>query len=177
VVEIRAIGARDLEKIWQIDSSDESEAIYLQRGTELELVPRHHHAMRQTASSWAGEIGLWIGFVNDGGSAFGAFEDEKLVGFSVLKARLTPEVTQLAGLYVDRGSRGAGVGRALVERSVTVAKESGAESVYVSATRAQATVAFYLGLGFLPVPVPNLHLYELEPFDIHMSLDLGDVPS
>jgi ribosomal protein S18 acetylase RimI-like enzyme len=107
-----------------------------------------------------------------GGSAFGAFDDKRILGFSVLRTGLDDETAQLAGLYVDRAWRRRGLGRTLVSYAVESARNSGALRLYVSSSRYESAVDFYLSLGFRPIQTPDQRLFEMEPYDIHMSMSI-----
>jgi ribosomal protein S18 acetylase RimI-like enzyme len=173
VPEILPITADDLNRVHEIDVSEETAAIYRQAGSHLERVTEAHNRPWRSADEWAGEVSLWQSFVRDGGSAFGALDRGKLLGFSVMRLGLESDRAQLAGLYVDRARRRNGVGAALVDAVIGSAVEAGATSLYVSSSRYESAVAFYLRLGFEPLPEPDPGLFALEPMDIHMSLDLS----
>jgi GNAT superfamily N-acetyltransferase len=174
---VRAISALELDRIHEVDVSEEGLAIFLQVGSRLERAELTHSRPRLTEEDWSEEKLLWQGFVREGGCAFGALGalgalEGDLVGFAVMRARLTEDTDQLAALYVDRRVRRTGVGSMLVERVVEVARTGGARKLYVSATRSESAVLFYLDQGFAPVAEPHPDLFDLEPKDIHMSLAL-----
>jgi GNAT superfamily N-acetyltransferase len=66
---------------------------------------------------------------NDG-MLIGAWHGERLVGYACLYWHFTSlvpaETVLMNDLYVDEGSRGQGIGRALIEASAKVARERGA---------------------------------------------------
>ena len=112
--EFSPIAAEVLGRIHEIDVSGETDEIYVQRGTVLEPRAEKHARPWYTAEEWSEEVALWEGYVRSGGTAFGAFEDNRFLGFSVLRIHLDQQTAQLAGLYVDLGWRRHGLGRALV---------------------------------------------------------------
>lgn len=169
---VRAITAAELGAIHEIDVSEEGMTIFVQHGTHLESTTHAHARPWLTEQDWAPGVREWQGFVRSGGHAFGAFDDDKLIGFAVLRERLTADTDQLAALYVDRLSRRNGVASELVGWVVDKAREGGARNLYVSATRSEPAVLFYLDRGFTPLAEPHPALFELEPKDIHMSLAL-----
>jgi GNAT superfamily N-acetyltransferase len=175
VQSIRAITAAELGTIHQIDVSEEGTTIFVQHGTHLETTIHAHARPWLTEQDWAPGVRVWHGFVRAGGHAFGAFDDDKLIGFAVLRARLTEDTDQLAALYVDRLFRRSGVATGLVGRVVETARDGGARILYVSAARSEPAVLFYLDRGFTPLAEPHPELFELEPKDIHMSMALGSV--
>jgi ribosomal protein S18 acetylase RimI-like enzyme len=172
VPDIVPISAEDLHRVHEIDISEETEAIYVQVGSRLERVAEAHNRTRRPAEEWSEEVRLWQSFVRSGGGAFGVLDAGSLLGFSVLRAGLGPTTSQLAGLYVDRAWRRRGLGTALVGAAVKAARDGGATNLYVSASRYESAVTFYLGLGFEPLAHPHPELLALEPTDLHMSLEI-----
>jgi GNAT superfamily N-acetyltransferase len=65
------------------------------------------------------------------------------------------------------------VASALLEQVVSLARENGALSLYVSAAPSEVAVSFYLDRGFAPVAEPNPQLFELEPEDVHMNMAIA----
>jgi GNAT superfamily N-acetyltransferase len=173
VNQIRTITSDELARVHEIDVSEESNAIFVQRGTHLKQVVHARNRAWLSEQDWAPGVRVLQAFVHAGGSAFGAFDDDRLIGFAVLRTRLTADTDQLASLYIDKAFRRQGVARGLVERVVDQAVDSGALNLYVSAAPSLAAVSFYLDCGFTPVAEPHPELFELEPEDIHMSMVLS----
>lgn len=171
--QIRTITSDELARVHEVDVSEEGNAVFVQHGTRLEQVVRAHNRAWLSEQDWSPGVRVWQAFVHAGGTAFGAFDDDKLIGFAVLRTRLTADTDQLASLYIDRAFRRQGVARGLVDRVVDQAVDSGALNLYVSAARSVAAVSFYLDCGFTPVAEPHPELFELEPKDIHMSMVLS----
>jgi GNAT superfamily N-acetyltransferase len=169
VPQVRAITAEELDRIPEVDVSEEGAGTYVQHGSDLERVARPHRRSVRSAEEWSPDILRWQGFVRSGGAAFGAFEAGALVGFAVLRVGLTDDSAQLASLYVDREWRRHGLASQLVEAVVDSARASGARDLYVSAAPSDSAVPFYLSRGFEPLREPHQELFELEPDDIHMS--------
>jgi predicted N-acetyltransferase YhbS len=105
--------------------------------------------------------------------AIGGFDGEGLVAIGILTPDIRPAMAQLAFLHVSRLCRRRGIGAAITRRLLEHANALGAERVYVSAVPSQSAVGFYRTLGFRLVAEPLPELYELEPEDIHMVLELG----
>jgi GNAT superfamily N-acetyltransferase len=160
--------ADELSRLPELDVSEEGTAVYVQRGTRVDLVRRGHRRPPRSAEAWEPEVRLWQGFVRDGGAAFGAFDGDRLIGVAVLRLGLAKDTAQLAGLYIDRAWRRHGVATALVDDVAGVARAAGAAWLYVSAAPSGSAVGFYLSRGFEPTAEPDPELLELEPEDIHM---------
>jgi predicted N-acetyltransferase YhbS len=70
---------------------------------------------------------------------------------------------------VTKPWRRYGIGCALTNEVIRLARIEGAPRLYVSATPTRGTVDFYMRQGFVPVATPNERLFALEPDDIHMQ--------
>lgn len=104
-----------------------------------------------------------------GGTLFGAFDGETLVGFAIYRPNLSADTAQFAYLYVSKNYRNQGIGSLLTKKVIDLAKEDGARRLYVSATPSAPTVDFYRSHGFEVTRELDQRLYEREPDDIHMD--------
>ena len=163
----------ELGLMHEVDVSEEGSAIFRQHGALIEKIARAHQRAWLTEDDWSPSVRRWQEFVRAGGSAFGAFHAGRLIGVAVLRTRLTSDTDQLAALYIDRSFRRRGVASELVRCVIDLARESGALNLYVSAAPSEAAVSFYLDCGFTPVAEPHPELFEFEPDDIHMSMELS----
>ena len=59
---------------------------------------------------------------------------------------------------------------------ITAAQDNGALRMYVSAVPSGSALGFYHSQGFKVTPRPLGELYELEPEDIHMVMELPGRP-
>ncbi|MGD2157190.1 MAG: GNAT family N-acetyltransferase [Anaerolineales bacterium] len=107
------------------------------------------------------------------GISIGAFDHDRLVGIGVLTPNLRPGMAQLAYLYVSAPYRRMGIATELACQLIRHARKQGANRVYVSATPSESAVDFYRSIGFDLIDEPLPELFELEPEDIHMVLELG----
>jgi len=169
----RELTATELERVVDIDVSEEGSLTFVQDGVHLTARPAAHRRPPRPWAEWEPKVRRWQAFVLDGGVAVGAFEADRLVGVAVLRRGLEPGVDELAALFVDRDWRRRGVATALVESVMTIARDGGARVLYVSSAESDSAVGFYLSQGFRPLAEPNAELWEREPLDIHMARDLG----
>ncbi|MGB2954489.1 MAG: GNAT family N-acetyltransferase [Anaerolineales bacterium] len=102
----------------------------------------------------------------------GAFQNETLVGIGVLTPNIRPGMARLAYLQVSAPCRRKGVASAITRQLLQYARDQGANRIYVSATPSESAVGFYKSFGFDLCAEPLPELYELEPEDIHMVLEL-----
>jgi predicted N-acetyltransferase YhbS len=175
-VRIRKLERHEIRGIWSIDRSEVVEKVYSRVGGELVLRPEHH-----TVRGWpAGEPErygpLLLDCFDRGGTFHGAFEGDTLIGVCVLESRFIGrrrDRLQLKFLHVSRRHRRSGVGCTLFDRAVKRVAELGAHGLYVSATPSENTIGFYLARGCRITDDVDAALFELEPEDIHMELELA----
>jgi putative acetyltransferase len=97
-----------------------------------------------------------------------ATQEGKAVGCVALK-RLPGQACEMKRLYVRPGARGAGTGRALVEASMTRARELGYAVMRLDTLPTMDSArALYLSLGFRPIeryndnPIEGVLFFELS---------------
>lgn len=169
---IREMAVSELDRIAEIDRSERITQQYKSRGGALELIDVDIHAPR-----WGepGEhtvqhlVDSWKPLLDAGGVLLGAFDGDRLVGFAIYQSASPQGPANFAVLHVSRDYRRTGVGGALTEEVVRLARSEGAQRLYVSATPTRATVDFYVKQGFRPLATPDERLFALEPDDIHME--------
>lgn len=110
-----------------------------------------------------------------GGVVIGAFDDDRLVGFSSLESGLFGdkcEYLQLSNLHVSSESRSMSIGKALFGLSAEKAREMGAKKLYMSAHSSEETQAFYKAMGCTEALEYNRRLTDLEPCDCQLEYAL-----
>lgn len=167
----------EISRIGEIDCSEHVTSYYVYKGGKLEKREVDWHVSRWSTDddpehSVQSRIKAWKPLLDNGGTMLGVFEEDKLVGFVIYRPFLTEDTAQLAVLYVSNGYRGRGIGTALTQEVVKLAIGDGARKLYVSATPSVSTVSLYRNLGFELADEVNQELFELEPEDIHMILEL-----
>jgi GNAT superfamily N-acetyltransferase len=176
MITTRTINPDEIDRISEIDRSEEISQEYVRRDGELQLRDAHWSVTRWKEEgsgehSVASKIAAWRPLL-EAGTAFAAFDGEKLVGVAIYHPDLSPGMAQFAVLHVSRPYRRRGLGAALAARVIEAARRDAARQLYVSSSPSRATVEFYQSLGFAPTAHPNRELLELEPEDIHMTMDL-----
>lgn len=172
-MEIRELTRDEIGLIWTIDRAELVESLYsIERG-KLAL-HEERYDMRGWPPGTPERSGpLLLDCLDHGGTCWGAFEGESLVGACVLESRFIGadrDQLELKFLHVSRSQRNTGVGRTLFERAVAKARELGASRLYISATPSQNTIDFYLRRGCRLAEEVDPELYALEPEDIHLEL-------
>jgi GNAT superfamily N-acetyltransferase len=113
--------------------------------TELQLrASLHWDAYREQLLAHPDVVELPLDQIEDGLVRVAELGGE-VVGFAVL-LRSVQGACELDGLFVEPGHMGAGVGRALVEDSMRIARERGASRIEVVAN--PEAVGFYERVGF-----------------------------
>jgi GNAT superfamily N-acetyltransferase len=173
-VTYRRLEWRELARVGDIDRTERIDTLYVQRGAKLETVGGDFsappwHADGGGEHSVAHQIAECERYVEAGGTAIGAFAEERLVGIGIVVPHVRDGIAQLAFLHVSDGHRGAGIGVSLAAELERLARDAGDTRMVVSATPSANTVAFYRGRGFEPTATPLPELLELEPEDVHLE--------
>jgi GNAT superfamily N-acetyltransferase len=168
---LRPLAEGELGRIWGIDRGEVSTHTYIVQERRLRSIPEHIELHGWPREQIATDSLLLAACFQRGGSFFGAFEGDVLVGVAVVDSvwlGSAKDRLQLKYLYVDRRVRGCGVGAALFRQAQAVALARGARELYISATPTARTVDFYLSRGARLAEPPDAALYSLEPDDIHL---------
>lgn len=171
MIVIRQLTREELSRAQEIDVSESGRIIYRYTDGEIHPVAEEWHRLAWNAAEWADTIRKWTDQLK-WDVMLGAFAAETLVGLAALRYRLTESTAQLVSLHVSRQARRQGVATRLTHEIIRLAKEKGAQELYVSATPSESAVGFYLRQGFRPTARVNEELYALEPEDIHMVRQL-----
>ena len=171
MITIRKLQDTELGRLAEIDRTEHVTIGYVYRDGKLEeedvdwRVPRWPRE-----GEWGVEarIEQITAIVQEGGVMIGAFENDLLVGIAGLRYDLTETMAQLTTLFVSKGYRRQGIATALGTEITRLAREAGAQELYVSATPSKSAVGFYRSQGFRLAEKVNEGLFALEPEDIHM---------
>jgi len=165
----------EISKFSQIDRTETINNIYYKRDGNLILEEEHHEVADWGFEEKQKRISELQDIFERGATFFGAFDENNLVGMSVLNHNPVNSGNSrlnLEGLWVSDNYRGMGIGKALFQLAIQEARKIGAKSLYVSATPSENTVRFYKKLGCRLAEPIDQHLYEKEPEDIHLELML-----
>ena len=174
---IRELKRREVQEVWSIDRAEVIDNVYYHEGGQLILKPEHYDMAGWPSGEPEHYGPRLLDCFECGGTFYGAFEDDKLIGVAVLESRFIghgQDQLQLMFLHVGRGNRKAGLGRMLFDKAAARARELGARYLYISATPSENTVQFYLHVGCRVTAEVDATLFELEPDDIHLVFDIPD---
>ncbi|MHC4082170.1 MAG: GNAT family N-acetyltransferase [Planctomycetota bacterium] len=172
MITFRRMEGTELERIAEIDRSEHVTQYYVYKDGGLERKDVDWQIGGWSAGELEENLRAWRPFFDCGGIMLGAFDGSALIGFAIYRPRLTKDMAQYAVLYVSSDYRGRGVGSELTENVIGLARADGSNKLYVSATPSVATVEFYRRHGFEVTSEANPELLELEPEDIHMTMEL-----
>jgi GNAT superfamily N-acetyltransferase len=177
VISYKELEVSDLSRIVEIDRSEEIRIGYEVRDGELVEMDvvwdtPNFFAEGEGEHTVAGEIEFCRSHMARNAVAVGGFDGEALVAIGLLTPEIRPGMAQLVYLHVSGQYRRKGIGAAIAHQLLERATTLGAERVYVSAVPSQSAVGFYRSLGFDLIPEPLPDLFELEPDEIHMVLQL-----
>ena len=174
-MKIRELVRHEIPAVWSIDRAVVIDNVYFRAGDELVLKAEHHDVRGWPPGEPEHYGPLLLDCFDHGGTVYGAFEGEVLIGATVLESRFigrNSDRLQLKFLHVSRRHRQAGLGRTLFESAVAKARELGARKLYVSATPSENTVRFYLRRGCRVTDDVDAALFALEPEDIHLEFEI-----
>jgi GNAT superfamily N-acetyltransferase len=173
MVEIREMAIEELDRVVEVDVSESGDIVYYYKKGGIEAQPERWQRPPRSQEEWQTLIDRWRAYLTEDGGAFlGAFDWDILAGIAVVRYNLTPSQAELAGLFVSQDYRRQGIAAQLTAEIIRLAKESGAEELYVSATPSRSAVGFYQSVGFTLADDVNPDLFALEPEDIHMVMSL-----
>ena len=110
--------------------------------------------------------------IADGGFAYGAFDENEVIGFIYLTKRFFGSENQyieLKEFHVSEPYRRKGVGKELFKLACSEAREVGAKKLYISAHSSKESQAAYRCLGCVEAVEVDKKIAENEPFDIQME--------
>lgn len=174
-VRIRQLERQEVSAVWSIDRAEVIDRTYRREGNALVLKTERHEMHGWPSGEPERYEPILLDCFDHGGTFYGAFDGDTLTGAVALESRFIgrgKDQLQLEFLHVSRRHRRLGLGRTLFERAVTKARELGARRLYISATPSENTVRFYLRRGCRVTDDIDAALFELEPEDIHLELDI-----
>jgi N-acetylglutamate synthase-like GNAT family acetyltransferase len=172
-MKIGAVKRKEIEEIRFIDRSEIINQIYYYKNNKLILNNEYYNVTGWEPNNIERNINKLYELYDRGGSFFGLFQEERIVGVIVLECKFIGndnDQLQVVFLHIDNNYRKKGYGKILMNQIKERAKELGAKKLYISATPSKNTVDFYVHLGCKLASEINADLYQLEPYDIHLEM-------
>ena len=113
------------------------------------------------------------------GTAYGAFDGQRLAGFGVLAHEFVGKGMNcmlLDLMYVSDTYRKQGIATHIFRFLADTARKKGADYLYISSSETSSAVQFYLRRGAVLADAADERLHQKEPNDIHMLLNLHKKP-
>ncbi|MPM19941.1 hypothetical protein SDC9_66368 [bioreactor metagenome] len=110
--------------------------------------------------------------INNNGIVFGAFLEDKLIGFASLKSNFfgqNNEYLEMSIIQVSSEYRGKGIGKNLFNLMVISARSLGAKKIYISAHSSEESQAFYKAIGCVEAEEIKQVVPANEPCDCQME--------
>lgn len=175
MISVAKMKLEDSCRIRNIDRSETIELIYQCVDGELQDRRMSHECPNWDEGHYKGIIARYEYELSNGGTAYGAYDGDKLVGFGVLAHKLRGKGNnqlQIDLMYVSRKYRRQGIGSRIFDALRRVAIERGATRLYISATETESAVKFYSSRGSTITREVDEELFQKEPNDIHMTKNL-----
>lgn len=175
MITIRNLEKTELNRISEINRSEEIFELYRFSDHQLKLVPHRESVAGFEENELEAIISRQRKLLETSGKVFGAFDDEKLIAVASVenkKRGLLQHYCKMDILYVSNNYQGKGIASQMVDACKLVAKNFGADRLYISATPTKNTVDFYLKRGAVPVTELDQELFAEEPEDIHLEMKL-----
>lgn len=122
--------------------------------------------------SIAGDI---LSCINGHGFAFGAFSENRTVGYICVSDKAfgsEGQYIELTLFHVSEPFRRMGIGKELFRLACGEARQLGAKKLYISAHSSKESQAAYRSLGCVEAEEINVEIAENEPCDIQMEFCL-----
>lgn len=174
-MDYRQINRDEIEKFREIDRQERVEEVYYFRNGQLELEQESYDIKGWNPAELDEYIERLYALYDRNGTIYGAFDGAPLVGLVSLDSKMfgiSENYLKLDMLYISSAYRGNGIGSKLVELCKDRAKILGAGKLYISATPFRNTVDAYMKMGSKLVIELNGELFKLEPYDIHLELEV-----
>lgn len=171
----RLLEKSELKLLGEIDRKEIVNEVYYFRNNKLEIVNEFYNIEGWNLEELNDYINRLYDIYERNGTIYGAFNNNQIVGLGALESKFigrNNDQLKLDMLYISSNYRKKGIGKSLVNLLSKKAEELGAKSLYISATPFKNTVEFYFAVGAKLTDEINEELYKLEPYDIHMVLEL-----
>lgn len=174
-ISYRFLKAEEFVKLQEIDRTERIAEMYVLKNNQLFLKAEPCLAGTFEPDELEKMIAKQRVLLANGGKVIGAFDRGRLVGITSVehtRRGKNSDYCKMDILYTSSAFRGKGIGQRLVQECKRAAIHFGAAKLYISATPTKATVDFYLNLGATLVKELDFKLFELEPLDIHLELEI-----
>lgn len=176
ILNYRLLERSEIALLGEIDRKEIVNEVYYFRDNKLKIANEFYNIEGWNLKELHEYIDRLEDIYDRNGTIYGAFDNKTIVGLGgALESKFigrNNDQLKLDMLYISNNYRKKGIGKNIVNLLSKKAKELNAKSMYVSATPFKNTVDFYFAMGAKLTNEINKDLYKLEPYDIHMILQL-----
>jgi GNAT superfamily N-acetyltransferase len=172
---IRHLGPDELVRFDEIDRTETITHIWYMREGRMVLEEEHWDLTDWAPQDKPEILRKLQACLENGGAAWGAFDDDRLVAIAALDGRWygrADDTLDMYFLHVSNGYRHQGIGRTLFNRARDMAMEMGAKRLFVSGLPSLNTIRFYMAMGLDIANEVDPVLATREPDDIHLDMEL-----
>ena len=101
-------------------------------------------------------------------------ENEKAIGFIAIKKLEIPSTIKLNKIYILRSNQGKGYGKLLIDFTIDLCKNIGADLLQLNVNRNNPALSFYQKLGFKIIKEENILIgkgYFMDDYIMQMKID------
>jgi len=176
-MEFRILKQNEIHLLKQIDRSEKLDGIYYFEGKNLKLREIDYYMQGFPEGELEELLERLEVLHNNGGAIFAAFDGEKIAGMTAVENTMRgneKDTMKMDILFVSKPYRGRGLGADLIALVKEEIVKRGGKKMYVSSTESKNTVDFYISQGCRLATELEIdpELYEMEPEDIHLILEL-----
>lgn len=162
-------------KLQEIDRSEHIDLIYEMKDGQITEITTDYECSNWDKNTLLDIQERYLFELHHGGVAVGAYADHKLVGFGVLAHKfrgINNDRLQIDLMYVSKNYRRQGIGTRIIDELMKEALKRGAKQLYISSTETRSAVSFYKSAGSVITEEIDEELFNKEPKDIHMIIQL-----
>ncbi|MCF7920382.1 MAG: GNAT family N-acetyltransferase [Candidatus Cloacimonetes bacterium] len=114
-------------------------------------------------------INNWKPSLQQGGCMYGAFDNDRLVGFVILGPKREDNSGEIVAIFIDKDYRRIGIAGKLMKWAEKKAKSLEMESLFLYSNPTGSAMGFYLNQGFRIVGLISKEIVRSLPGDIVMA--------
>lgn len=175
MVVYQKLSKHECSKIREIDASQYIYRAWRDINGKRQLVEINYHDP-DFPNGYTHHLAALRNTIDYGGFAFGAFDNDCLLGFCSVNSDwfgTKSNYVLLDQLFISKESRSKGVGKRLFLLCANEAKKQGADKFYICAGSAEETIAFYFAIGCQEAKEINQTLYQQDTRNYQLEYDFA----
>lgn len=172
-LEYREMKIEEAERISEIDATHFIKNVWrMNQETEIYELKEINWTDYELPNGYEWHLQHFKDTLRNGGNAFGCFTGNTLIGYATLDGKIFGQKEKyvlLDQLFISNQYRNIGIGKALFTLCIKRAAKIGAEKIYICASSAENTIAFYHKLGCSSAVEIDQALFEADSRDIQLE--------